>query len=61
MSGALCLGVGFTAITNGWVHVPTSSSLSDVKSKATGEASEIARYRRVFGDAGVRDGSAPKV
>ncbi len=28
VSGALCLGVGFTAITNGWVHVPTSSSLS---------------------------------
>ena len=35
--------------------------LSDVKSKATGEPAEIARYRRVFGDAGVRDGSAPKV
>ena len=35
--------------------------LSDVRSKATGEPTEIARYRRVFGDAGVRDGSAPKV
>ena len=38
VSGALCLGVGFTAITNGWVHVPTSSSLSDVKSKKSGTA-----------------------
>ncbi len=36
VSGALCLGVGFTAITNGWVHVPTSSSLSDVKSNTSG-------------------------
>lgn len=35
--------------------------LSDVKSKATGEPAAIERYRRVFGDAGVRDGSAPKV
>ena len=38
VSGALCLGVGFTAITNGWVHVPTSSSLSDVKSNTSGSA-----------------------
>lgn len=39
VSGALCLGVGFTAITNGWVHVPTSSSLSDVKSNTSGSGS----------------------
>ena len=39
VSGALCLGVGFTAITNGWVHVPSSSSLSDVKSNTSGSGS----------------------
>lgn len=39
VSGALCLGIGFTAITNGWVHVPSSSSLSDVKSNASGSGS----------------------
>lgn len=41
--GALCLGVGFTAITNGWVHVPTSSSLSDVKSNTSGSGSAKAK------------------
>ena len=39
VSGALCLGVGFTAISNGWVHVPSSSSLSDVKSNTSGSGS----------------------
>lgn len=39
VSGALCLGIGFTAITNGWVHVPSSSSLSDVKSNTSGSGS----------------------
>ena len=43
VSGALCLGVGFTAITNGWVHVPTSSSLSDVKSNTSGSSSAKAK------------------
>ena len=43
VSGALCLGVGFTAITNGWVHAPTSSSLSDVKSNASGSGSAKAK------------------
>lgn len=43
VSGALCLGVGFTAITNGWVHVPTSSSLSDVKSNTSGFGSAKAK------------------
>lgn len=43
VSGALCLGVGFTAITNGWVHVPTSSSLSDVKSNTSGTGSAKAK------------------
>lgn len=43
VSGALCLGVGFTAITNGWVHVPTSSSLSDVKSNTSGSGSAKAQ------------------
>lgn len=43
VSGALCLGVGFTAITNGCVHVPTSSSLSDVKSNTSGSGSAKAK------------------
>lgn len=43
VSGALCLGVGFTAITNGWVHMPTSSSLSDVKSNTSGSGSAKAK------------------
>lgn len=43
VSGALCLGVGFTAITNGWVHAPTSSSLSDVKSNTSGSGSATAK------------------
>lgn len=43
VSGALCLSVGFTAITNGWVHVPTSSSLSDVKSNTSGSGSAKAK------------------
>lgn len=43
VSGALCLGVSFTAITNGWVHVPTSSSLSDVKSNTSGSGSAKAK------------------
>ena len=43
VSGALCLGVGFTAITNGWVHVPTSSSLSDIKSNTSGSGSAKAK------------------
>ena len=43
VSGALCLGVGFTAITNGWVHVPTSSALSDVKSNTSGSGSAKAK------------------
>lgn len=43
VSGALCLGVSFTAITNGWVHAPTSSSLSDVKSNTSGSGSAKAK------------------
>ena len=43
VSGALCLGVGFTAITNGWVHAPPSSSLSDVKSNTSGSGSAKAK------------------
>ena len=43
VSGALCLGVGFTAITNSWVHVPPSSSLSDVKSNTSGSGSAKAK------------------
>ncbi len=35
--------------------------LSDVKSKATGAPEDIARYRRVFGEAGMKDGKVQKV
>ena len=30
VSAALCLGVGYVAITDGWVKVPTSSSLANI-------------------------------
>ena len=39
VSAVLCLGVGFMAITNGWVHVPTSNSLTNVKSNTSGSGS----------------------
>ena len=35
--------------------------LSDVFSKATGEPSEVERYRKVFGSRGIKQGDAPKV
>lgn len=35
--------------------------MSDVKSKATGESSEVARYQRVFGSRGMAEGSVPIV
>lgn len=35
--------------------------LSDVRSKSTGSAEEVARYRRVFGDAGTTSGTTPLV
>ncbi|RSX55217.1 peptidase [Bifidobacterium dolichotidis] len=41
VSAALCLGIGFAAISNGWVTVPQSNSLSSVSSskRGTGTAS----------------------
>ena len=38
VAAALCLGLGYAAITNGWVTVPTSSSLSNVTSNKSGSA-----------------------
>ena len=43
VSAVLCLGVGYAAITNGWVTVPTSSSLTSVKSNASGSGSAQAK------------------
>lgn len=43
VSAALCLGVGYAAITNGWVTVPTSSSLTSVKSNTSGSGSAKAK------------------
>lgn len=43
VSAALCLGVGYAAITNGWVTVPTSSSLTNVKSNTSGSGSAKAK------------------
>lgn len=43
VSALLCLGVGYAAITNGWVTVPTSSSLTNVKSNTSGSGSAKAK------------------
>lgn len=43
VAAALCLGLGYAAITNGWVTVPTSSSLSNVTSNKSGSGSAIAK------------------
>lgn len=43
VSAVLCLGVGYAAITNGWVTVPTSSSLASVKSNTSGFGSAKAK------------------
>lgn len=39
VSAALCLGVGYAAITQGWVKVPTTSSLANVDSGDSGDGS----------------------
>lgn len=39
VAAVLCLGVGYAAITNGWVTVPTTSSLSGVSSNTSGSGS----------------------
>lgn len=43
VSAVLCLGVGYVAITNGWVTVPASSSLTNVKSNTSGSGSAKAK------------------
>lgn len=43
VSAVLCLGVGYAAITNGWVTVPTSSLLTSVKSNTSGSGSAKAK------------------
>lgn len=39
VAAVLCLGIGYAAITNGWVTVPTASSLSGVSSNTSGSGS----------------------
>ena len=39
VSAALCLGVGYMAITEGWVKVPTTSSLQHIDSGKSGDGS----------------------
>lgn len=39
VAAVLCLGFGYAAITNGWVKVPTTSSLSGVSSNTSGSGS----------------------
>ncbi len=43
VSAALCLGVGYAAITRGWVTVPTSSSLANVSSNTSGSGTATAK------------------
>lgn len=43
VAAALCLGLGYAAITNGWVTVPTSSSLSNVTPNKSGSGSATAK------------------
>lgn len=39
VSAALCLGVGYMAITEGWVKVPTTSSMQNIDSGKSGDGS----------------------
>lgn len=43
VAAALCLGIGFAAITNGWVQVPTSSSMTSISSNQSGSGSAKAK------------------
>lgn len=43
VSAGLCLGVGYAAITNGWVRVPNSNSLSSISSNSSGSGSATAK------------------
>lgn len=48
VTAVLCLGVGYAAISNGWVNVPSSSSMSGIASNKSGS-----------GTASVKGGQAP--
>lgn len=43
VAAVLCLGVGYAAITNGWVHVPTSSLMTSISSNQSGSGSAKAK------------------
>ncbi|MBT1174276.1 trypsin-like peptidase domain-containing protein [Bifidobacterium sp. LC6] len=43
VAAALCLGLGYAAITYGWITVPTSSSLANVSSNKSGSGSATAK------------------
>lgn len=43
VAAALCLGLGFAAITNGWVSVPSTSSLSSITSNKSGSGTATAK------------------
>ncbi|WEV69479.1 trypsin-like peptidase domain-containing protein [Bifidobacterium sp. ESL0775] len=48
VTAALCLGIGFAAISNGWITIPSSSSMSGITSNKSGS-----------GSATVKGGQAP--
>ncbi|PJM78241.1 S1C family serine protease [Bifidobacterium scaligerum] len=43
VSAALCLGLGYAALTNGWINLPSTSSLSNVTSNKSGSGSATAK------------------
>lgn len=43
MAAALCLGVGYFALTYGWVSTPTTTSLTNVQSNKSGTGSATAK------------------
>lgn len=43
VAAALCLGVGYAALTNGWVTVPSTSSLASVNSNKSGSGSSTTK------------------
>ena len=45
VAAALCLGVGYFALTYGWVSTPTTTSLTNVQSNKSGTGSATAKTR----------------
>lgn len=43
VAAALCLGLGFAAVTEGWVKLPASNSLANVNSNQSGSGSATAK------------------